>query len=949
MGNENEGKLIIDARGTTKKVSPAEPTLQPVLPASAPPKEDSKIPKPGDAVDRLLENIGKFGAPVAAGALAVGEAVEETRHLIDKLKKPEEKEKTVQPGVQQVEQSAPIAENSPKKDYSALSVSQLQQSILRADLGSDELKSLREEKQKRVDELAELFKSGQSVAMGDRIETAIRSQLEMVTPDYYQVPLDKLKKGASGGVATGEGNPRLEGLYAVVFTDEVDRVSEKIYEGAETSTDPVVNRVDVATRKSVAERVLRSRVDAGVRIDNPVDILGQLPATFDDWKQNYSRGYDAEMEKAAANYYKQAEDQQRIREAMLKMQAEATRGQGTEGGYGLYGRPKDSSTVPELNSGEGGITERSINMWGLPPFFLVQPQIGVWARVNVANVFNQMMDIGSSTHWEAMWNSQEFSRVPREKMEMFYLGLAPVLKLCSDASRKIGDLTGTDKEKGKLASYGVNEALTAKFLLFSENQTTRKVLGAFYALGGYKSTDQTGYSFELNQFIEDNGEAFRDLSTALRAQDLGEQKKKLEAISDKMANLLVVDKGLARICLEFYELFGEPGLNFDLGRMRQFYYDGRGGYPPVVKTLPLDESVVEQDKQNRLIKTKELIADRQKALRESNLDDSDRVRTEREISQFQIEISTIEREDTKLYIRNKLERIKQARLKTLGVLESEGVKGSGYLKDKQEALTKTKEEFDTEINPRQKVLKRRRIRKLESDMKVLQEEVDTIKGKDKGTEHVRKWANDIITRSQGDGLYSFLGMLDSQGNSIEEWESEALGILNRPLYLRAEEATMQSLREKMLGVVMEKGALSFGEGLAKGGIDVMIEMMSKLGASKVGGAWEAEATILSTFDKVAGMAQRRDTQFYLMTESDLLGKMKEEMDKLRLRQPFTLISQETYDRMMAMRIVPPVEKKEESQFLTSAKQATQRDAKRRTPRIRDFFQNLREFIEGFAP
>ena len=157
---------------------------------------------------------------------------------------------------------------------------------------------------------------------------------------------------------------------------------------------------------------------------------------------------------------------------------------------------------------------------------------------------------------------------------------------------------------------------------------------------------------------------------------------------------------------------------------------------------------------------------------------------------------------------------------------------------------------------------------------------------------------------------------------------------------------MQKLRPKLKGLVMEKGALSVAEGLAKGGIDVALEMIGRLGAPKIAGAFGAEATILSSMDKVAGMAQRRDAQYYVMDEVTLLDEMKKVMDTLRLRQPLTLISEETYQRALTLRVVPPVLKKEEEPFIQNREAAAKRTAKLRQPKPWD---GVLEYLSWFLP
>lgn len=206
---------------------------------------------------------------------------------------------------------------SPKENYSGLSVAALQQRILRAELNSEELRGLRAEKQTRVDALIDAYREKTNSELSDHVEGRIRDALAVATPAYYQPILEK----ARDAKRTPIGVPELDILYNVVIRDEFDRTLQKIYLGAETSNDPLVNKADPETIRGISERAQRSRVESGVDINNPIDILETLPPTYADWERTSSGSIASdEVKNAAKNYFRLRDEQQKIRDTMLRQQ-----------------------------------------------------------------------------------------------------------------------------------------------------------------------------------------------------------------------------------------------------------------------------------------------------------------------------------------------------------------------------------------------------------------------------------------------------------------------------------------------------------------------------------------------------------------------------------------------------------------------------------------------------
>jgi hypothetical protein len=500
----------------------------------------------------------------------------------------------------------------------------------------------------------------------------------------------------------------------------------------------------------------------------------------------------------------------------------------------------------------------------------------------------------------------------------------------------------------------VHEILTAKFLLAKTksedgqeidiNAKTREVLGFFYTLAGYEVADKAGYTTEQIRFLADYDKKFQALRRAVRSSDLEEQRKALEQISNKVADQVGVDKGLARICLEIHQLLVEPGLNYDLGRLRQFYYQSAAGYPNVLEPLALDLKSANEQRQKRMgAINKTLNAAKEKLKWEPSDDKKNRLK--REIRWNEVELKRENEISLDEQVNFKVERVKQARLGTLRSYHSEKI-------EKIEAAEKIDEKTEKT--------------RLSQEIKLLADEISNIENG--GNDYISKWGNTLIKRYGGDGLFSpALGVIDHVlGVTLSDTEGEALGFLPRCLYLKAEGGpdieyiegeesvkSIETLRKKMKGVIIEKGNISLAEGLAKGGVEVMVEMLGRLGALKLEGAWGSELTILSSLDKMCGLAQRRDDDQASMLKTDIIAEMKKSIKDLRKRQPFTLLSKETIDRIMTLSVIPP-ESRDESEQMRRAERAAEEDARRM--RSASAFDGLKELgreildqILGFIP
>lgn len=850
----------------------------------------------------------------------------------------------------------PVPATPASTEFSKLTVARLQSEIQRADplYDAEKLMRLRAEKQRRVDSLAELYEKKMGGPMSDRIEGIIRNALDASTPAVYQEIFEKAQKEKINPI----GNPEADLLFNIVVTDELDRTLEKIYIGANESQDPPVNKADSETLKSKTERVKKSRVESGVHVDNPIDILDSLPPTFGEWEQQY-KGFaaDVRIKDKVKNYYANVDEEKTMRKKLLDMQMSA-RGDG-------YGRPTKEvadgmEEVNPINDSERTITEKTMEMWGFPPYFMMQKEIGHWTKVNTANVIFQIMERGGSNFENAMWGSDEFAKAMSEgKLLVSIFGLNPFLKLCSDGARNGEALIGSkDAPGGNMGKYGVNEILTSKFLLLDENEPTRRILDALFVLGGHQSSEFNKLPRKVQHFIHRNTKVFKEQDDAPRVQSVNNQKTKLVNISNELAIEMGVDRGLVRICLEFFELMGEAGFNTDLGRLKNFYYNGGAGSPRFLRPLPVN--LEDADKYHRgkvedfektidTIKVQQLgIAGlvRQKIRHPfkevdfskvakpfgiygdllgqkirhpfAEVDNSKMAILDKDIADIKIQIRETKKENVGALVQAKIDEIQRTRLEELiskiGAKEDAVGKATGTEKDE-----------------------------LKKQLAILKSEKDNVAHNKK---YVQNWASDIIKRYEGDVLYTFFGMVDKNGDTVGEEVSAAIGILNRPLYIRAEEDSALVLRPLMSGVLLEKGPLSIAEGLAKGGMKVALKIMESLGAPKVAAQWGVVVQTLKTMDKVSGWAQRRDAEFSTLDEVSLFDQIKKEMDALRLRLPLTIISPETYKNALMQRIHPPVNKAEQQLWLAKRREAIQRTADSRKA---DVWGGLADTIRSLFP
>ena len=296
--------------------------------------------------------------------------------------------------------------------------------------------------------------------------------------------------------------------------------------------------------------------------------------------------------------------------------------------------------------------------------------------------------------------------------------------------------------------HNANEVFMAGYLLRPENERVQRALEIYYMLGGYQvegveegnagvvnkqmtytevadPSDPVGSVRTVTKTI---GERFRELTTAVKSQELNKQKAGLDQVAMEVAKEISGPEeprqyyGLARWALEYYEFFGEPGLNYDMGRMKKMH---------------------------------------------------------------------------------------------TGLLAPSSRGGQG------------------------------------------------------------RW--------EGDGLTSFLGIVDETGRSLTEEESEEAGVLQRGLNV---------------------DGVTLAEGLARNGVKGMLEVTRRLGVSKALGAWVEKATILNTLDEVDSMINRKDAKYKAEDAGVLHTEAKKVVrENLRKKQPFTLISKETQDRIESATIV----------------------------------------------
>ena len=270
MGNESEGKLIINARGDVRNVlgSPKKSARAEIDP-------DELAEKIGQSIGRVLKEQPVTNDPlrsaaelVVAGAALVDELTE-AKEVVKKSGNPKAK--------------LPEPELTRTIDNSTLSVTELQTEIIKSELDSVELKALRFEKQKRVDLLAIEYRSNTGGELSTNLEARVREGFGAATPAYYQAVIEKAQRNR----LTPIGDAEIDTLYNIVVRDELDRTLQKIYLGAEKQENPPVVKADSETIRTQSARVAKSRVESGVHIANPIANLSTLPGNMGEWESRY--------------------------------------------------------------------------------------------------------------------------------------------------------------------------------------------------------------------------------------------------------------------------------------------------------------------------------------------------------------------------------------------------------------------------------------------------------------------------------------------------------------------------------------------------------------------------------------------------------------------------------------------------------------------------------------
>jgi hypothetical protein len=308
---------IINERSANISV-PEAPQAPPLPAESVNPKPDEPSP-----LADIARTAGEVVASVAA-AEAVDLGQEIAKNLLPEKPNPEPAPVFV-----------PISEKANPDEFNAakLSVDELQMRIDRAEINSPELKQLRVEKQRRVDYMNAEYQKKYGGPASKPIERLLSEAVSAATPAYYVEPLRSISGQDKSPFTEGKGAYQLNRLFNIVIRDEVNRVIQKIYLGAEQSQTPPVNRADPESLRSITERVNKSRVDAGVDIDNPIDLLGTLPLTFDEWKaRNPHYAAEDRIRDAVAAYYaaneppKQANNQD-LKDLLTQLLPQARTGQ----------------------------------------------------------------------------------------------------------------------------------------------------------------------------------------------------------------------------------------------------------------------------------------------------------------------------------------------------------------------------------------------------------------------------------------------------------------------------------------------------------------------------------------------------------------------------------------------------------------------------------------------
>ncbi len=321
--------------------------------APTPPQQAPRVDLTPESVEALadrLESQTQKGDVLrsAAELTAAGAAIMDE---FGEIKKPSIEDTQPNPAVRRSEAAARQAET----EYSKLSVRELQRRIEGSALGSPELVALRAEKQKRVYEMADNYEKRTTRPFEAHLEERLKDAITAATPASYVEIIDK---NASQPVSLFD-NDEMNRLYAIVVRDEANRVLQKLYDGAKDSHDPPVNKADQFSVDSINLRVAQSRVNAGVDIENPIDLLASIPPTFAEWQAAfpwYSK--DTGIYNAVANYYRQHEvpprgtNPDQMSTLMERLNAMAT------------GRmPYDSEASLRFGAGNLGISEEELAMF----------------------------------------------------------------------------------------------------------------------------------------------------------------------------------------------------------------------------------------------------------------------------------------------------------------------------------------------------------------------------------------------------------------------------------------------------------------------------------------------------------------------------------------------------------------------------------------------------------
>lgn len=318
-------------------------------------------PPPPSGIVKTAETI----ATVAGAALAAKEVADQVRGAVDTVKSlvSGERGEPKAPGSESAPPPPPPPESpppppnpEPRENFSGLSAKELQIRIVKSQ-DAKELADLRREKEIRIEELRTGFETKGTGGITDfnlAIETRIKDVLKAATPATYQLSLEELKEYS--GLPNDVGDPRLNGLAKIVFIDEVDQVLHQIYLGAD-SVDPPINKADKSAADSLKAFLDKSRIEIGVRITNPIDLLSNMPASFKQWTEQNPwvrptgdpRNSDDNLFNSAQAYYSLLDSQRELQEAMMK-----------RGGFEYLQNPPPKELVAIFREGRYGPWE---NQW----------------------------------------------------------------------------------------------------------------------------------------------------------------------------------------------------------------------------------------------------------------------------------------------------------------------------------------------------------------------------------------------------------------------------------------------------------------------------------------------------------------------------------------------------------------------------------------------------------